>query len=69
MAIADHLHKFVWEVQEQMSPEELALWVAWFDFKGEKEKASADRAERMSRSKRGVSKRPRTVRKRGKLWL
>ena len=56
IAVAEHLHKFIWEVEQNMPYDELMMWVAWFEYKEEREKEVKNRSERMSRSKRGSKK-------------
>jgi len=47
--VAEKLGKYVHEIEQEMTIEELHGWIAWEQFKAEEEKKAADRAKRKKR--------------------
>ncbi len=46
LVVAEKLHKTLNELREQMAPEELWLWMAYYGVKHDEEMAAIDKAKR-----------------------
>lgn len=51
MVLARELNKFLWEVR-QLSPEEFALWLAYFKLEAEQREKEQKKAKQTSRQSR-----------------
>ena len=52
MFVAEQLGKYVDELLDTMSIDELALWIAWFSLKAKEEEKAARRARAKQQGKR-----------------